>query len=70
MNEVEYYRYNYRNCVMYVEVEHDYEIVKRFHYVIDCTTGKQYPIDHSPYSDPTVEQFKASVDGIFRAEGR
>jgi len=64
----DYYRYNYRNCIMFVEHDHYDDCVKRFHTVIDRGTGQRHSISHSPYTDPTVEEFKAIVDRILGQE--
>lgn len=62
----DYYRYNYRNCVMLVEHDIYDDCVKRFHTLIDRNTGQRHSISHSPYSDPTQEEFQTIVDSILQ----
>jgi len=60
----DYYKYTYRNCVMFVEHDVYDDCVKRFHTVIDRTSGQSHPISYSPYMDPTIEEFQTIVDRI------
>ena len=60
----DYYRYDYRNCVLFVEHDIYDDCVKRFHSVVDRSTGQTHRVSHSPYSDPTAEEFKNIVDQI------
>jgi len=58
----------YRGYRFEVEVEHEEDNRKRFHYVVCERTGKWHPFHHSPYSNPSEEEFQQYVDRRFYNE--
>ena len=54
----------YRGFYLEIEEDRDDDVIKRFHYAVSTKTGKWYPIDHSPYSNPDDAKFKKIVDEL------
>lgn len=54
----------YKGFYLEVEIDREEDCIKRFHYAVSTRSGKWYPIHHSPYSDPSDEEFARIVDEI------